>query len=75
MVFTSPDLNPVIDFFLWGHLESVIYFRQPLNLDKLQQLQNNWGRRINSWGDFVRILANVIQEFVLRFMHIFEKSE
>ena len=31
----SPDLTP-LDFFLWGHLKSVIYKTQPLNLEDLK---------------------------------------
>lgn len=56
----SPDLNP-LDFFLWGHLKSVVYTRRPHNLDELQQ-------RIIEGMQLIReeTLANVIQEFVHR---------
>lgn len=32
----SPDLNP-LDFFLWGHLKSVVYRTQPADLEVLKQ--------------------------------------
>lgn len=31
----SPDLNP-LDFFLWGHLKSVVYKERPANLEDLR---------------------------------------
>ncbi|KAJ4450069.1 hypothetical protein ANN_01476 [Periplaneta americana] len=32
----SPDLTP-LDFFLWGHLKSVVYSNRPRKLDELQE--------------------------------------
>ncbi|KYN03413.1 hypothetical protein ALC62_05805, partial [Cyphomyrmex costatus] len=32
----SPDLNP-FDFFLWGHLKSVVYKTSPENVNDLRQ--------------------------------------
>ncbi len=32
----SPDLNP-LDFFLWGHLKSVVYKTQPTSLEDLRE--------------------------------------
>ena len=32
----SPDLTP-LDFFLWGHLKSVVYRNRPRNIDELKE--------------------------------------
>ena len=32
----SPDLTP-LDFFLWGHLKSVVYRHRPRNIDELKE--------------------------------------
>lgn len=48
----SPDLTPC-DFFLWGHLKSMVYRTQPTSLDDLQ-------RRIE------RVFAELPQDMVDR---------
>ena len=32
----SPDLNPACDYYLWGHLKSVVYNPIPSTIDELK---------------------------------------
>lgn len=59
----SPDLNP-LDFFLWGHLKSVVYTHRPNNLEDLRQKIIDEVAKIHE-----RTLVNVTQEFVHRLAH------
>lgn len=64
----SPDLTP-LDFFLWGHLKSVVFKTQP---DSIQQLQE---RIIQECRAISReTFANVRQEFENRLYHCLENN-
>lgn len=59
----SPDLNP-LDFFLWGHLKSVVYKNRPQNLEELKNRIREQIRAIPA--DKVE---NAVQSFSHRIAH------
>lgn len=64
----SPDLNP-LDFFLWGHLKSVIYTTQPRSLEELQDRIVTEVRRLN-----ITTFENVRNAFEQRLYYCMEAN-
>lgn len=59
----SPDLTP-LDYFLWGHLKSVVYNNRPRTIEQLQEnIMNECGRVTPTH------LANVLRAFTMRLQH------
>jgi hypothetical protein len=56
----SPDLTS-LDFFLWGHIKSIVYKTKPLNLDDLRGRITNAIRSVTP-----EMLSNVRRHFYLR---------
>lgn len=56
----SPDFSP-LDFFLWGHLKSVVFMTQPANIEELKQRINEECRNITP-----QMLQNVRENFMNR---------
>lgn len=64
----SPDLT-ALDFFLWGHLKSVVYKTQPTSLDDLRERIINECRRIPP-----ETFRKVQQEFENRLYYCMERG-
>ena len=62
----SPDYSP-LDYFLWGHLKSVVYVERPRNIEQLMEKIRLEFKKIT-----VDMLRNVANSFVKRIEKSFE---
>lgn len=57
----SPDLNP-LDFFLWGHLKSLVYETEVQSIEDLQlRIQNSCRAILNTPGIFERVRRSLLR--------------
>lgn len=57
----SPDLNPC-DFYLWGHMKSLVYVSPPINtIEELQQRMENAANQIRQDMDLNSVRVSMLQ--------------
>ena len=64
----SPDLTP-LDFFLWGHLKSIVYKTEPRDLEDLKRRITAACRELQA-----EVFRNVREEFENRLYHCLENN-
>ena len=56
----SPDLNP-LDFYLWGHLKSIVYSEPAATIEQLQNRINNAVQHMQDTTDFEAVYNSLVQ--------------